>query len=179
MKFSELLHGDVLLYEHRKKANFITKAIRLVTGSQYVHCGIVLEIDRKKYILEQMTERMHSYTPLYYNFDGEVIHCVRPTFAIPEINEYKVCQRYNYGYHGIVDCLINHFLGRISFGLWEYKPLLTRLIKTERTICSTLVARILDLQNNTKWCKYPEVVEPDDFGNHVEDFVYVGTVEWS
>jgi len=179
MKFSDLKHGDVLLYEHKKKASLFVRGIRFITGSRIEHCGIVLDVDNQKFILEQMSERMHSYLPFYYAKPGEVIHCVRPKFAIPEMDNKTLCKRIDYGYLSICDCLLNHLFGRITFGNWVYRPMLKRWFNTQTIICSTLVATALKLNNNVKWCNYLEVVEPDDYWNHTEDFMYIGIVDWS
>lgn len=177
MKPSELKHGDVLLYIYKKKASILVKFIRLICGNKYVHASVVCEIDKRNYILEQSFERIHSYIPAYTVFEEEEIHCYRPKFIIPSyvIGNFK---RKPYGYLGIIDCAINHLLRRVTFGHWEYKPMLSRLFNTKNIVCSALVAQTLRLKEAVEWCKYLEVVEPDDYSNHTENFTFIGILDW-
>jgi hypothetical protein len=178
VKPSDLMHGDVLLYERKKNISLMVRGIRFVTGNKFTHSGFVVEVERNRYIVNQLNYRQKTHIDIYEPLPGEVIHCVRPTFAIPEQDEDELFYRRAYGYLSIMDCLINHAMGRISFGHWTYRPLLKKLFNTRTVICSTMVADALNLKKNTQWCRYYEVVEPDDYANHSENFMYVGIVDW-
>lgn len=176
---SELKHGDVLLYERKKYIGILPRLIRIIIGNKMTHAGIVMEVDNKKFVLEQLTPRMHSYLPFYYALPGEVIHCVRPKFTSPSIVLNKFFEREKYGNLAIIDCAINHFIGLFLSDKWKYRPILAKLFKSKRIICSALVAKILRLELNTNWCNNYRVVEPDDFINHCEDFSYLGIINWN
>lgn len=176
---SRLQHGDVLLYEHRKHVNFFRLGIRLITGSRFTHCGVIqqdMSNPNNFFVLEQLTERTHSWLPFYYAEDGEVIHVVRPVFTPPILNS-EHFQRKPYGYLSIIDCLINHFLGRITFGKWIYKVILAK--KSTNIVCSSVVGKVLDLPNNVSWCTDIKLLEPDDYFNHWKDFQYLGEIDWT
>lgn len=176
IKRQDLQHGDVLLFVRHKHSSLLVKMIRLITGSQFTHAAIVLEVDQKKFVLEQENERMHSYLPFYYAFKDEEIYAYRPKFPIPNI-VFQEFNRLDYGYLCIIDCAINHLLGLFN-SKREYKPLLTKLFKSKTVTCSALVAQVLKLTNNVNWCKYVETVEPDDFANHSETFTSLGSIDW-
>ena len=176
---SELKHGDVLLYEHKKYIGILPRLIRIIIGNKITHAGIIMEVDNRKFVLEQLTPRTHSYLPFYYALPGEVIHCARPKFMIPAIIQNSIFEREKYGNLAIIDCAINHFIGLFLGDKYKYKPILARLFKSERIICSALVAKILRLDLNTNWCNNYRVVEPDDFINHCEDFSYLGIINWN
>lgn len=176
MDYSDLKHGDVLLYQWKKHGNFFVRAIRLITGSKIVHSGIVIEKDGDKFIVEAMGYRMHSYVPLYHAYHGEVIYCVRPKFPIPYMPD-TLFERRRYGYLNIVDCLVNHFLGLFN-SKHVYTPYCAHYFKNTNLMCSALVAKALKLPENTKWCNYIEVVEPDDYWNHNETFTRMGVIRW-
>jgi hypothetical protein len=176
MLSSDLQHGDVLAYIHRKNAGLLVDTIHLIEGSDYTHSSVVLEIYNNEFILEQHSLRMHSYLPLYYALSGEEIYCFRPRFTPPPAT-FEEFNRDSYGILGIIDSLLNHTIGLI-IRKWQYRPLLVRLFNNPKIICSALVAKVLDLEHNTKWCKYYQVVEPDDFANHPEDFEPLGLIEW-
>jgi len=178
MKSSDLMHGDVLLYERKKNISFMVRGIRFVTGNKFTHSGFIVEVEGNKYVINQLNRREKTHLSIYEPLPGEVIHCVRPTFAIPPQDEDELLNRRTYGYLSIIDCLINHGLCRISFGKWSYRPLLKRLFNTKTVICSTMVADALNLKKNTQWCRYHEVVEPDDYANYANDFMYVGIIDW-
>ena len=55
--------------------------------------------------------------------------------------------------------------------------MLVRLFNTKNIVCSALVAQTLRLKEVTKWCKYPEVIEPDDYSNHPETFTFIGILD--
>ena len=178
MLSNELMHGDVLLYEYKKRASFLTRCIRLITGNKFIHSSIVRKIDGKLFILEALSSRLHSYVPFYYTYLGEVIHCFRPKFPIPDVIEKPYFVPETYGFLCVADSLLNHTLGRVTFRKWEYKPFLQQFFNATHTDCSVLVAEMLDLEKNTDWCKFNRVVEPDDFSLHPETFEYLGIVEF-
>ena len=176
MKSSELQHGDVLLYVHRKNVGLLVDTIHFVEGSIYTHTSVIMDVDDNKFNLEQHSLRMHSYLPLYYALEGEEMYCFRPKF-IPPSATFDEFNRKSYGILGIIDSLLNHIIGLVIRN-WQYRPLLAKLFNDDKIICSALVAKVLDLEHNTKWCKYYQVVEPDDYANHPEDFEPLGLVEW-
>jgi hypothetical protein len=179
MNYTELQHGDVLLFNRRQHQTITERLIRLITGSQYTHCGIVVKVDGQLYVLEQMTERMHSRLDFYYAKLGEVIVCARPKFEIDQNINILDFYRENYGYTNIIDCALNHLFGRVTFGKWEFKPILVPRIKASTIICSALVATVLQLDKHAAWCKYVGVVEPDDYYNHAETFNILGTIDFA
>lgn len=176
---SDLQHGDVLLYEHKKYATFLSRLIRIIIGNKMTHSSVIIKVDNRKFVLEQLAIRTHSYLPFYYAFEGETIHCIRPKFTPPSIMLNSDFERQKYGNLAIIDCAINHFIGLITDGRWKYRPILAKLFNSKRIICSALVAKILRLDLNTKWCNDYHVVEPDDFINHCEDFNYLGIINWN
>ena len=178
MNYKELQHGDVLLYEHRNKQSLVTRIIHLITGSKFVHVSVVVRVADELYVLEQHSERLHSRLDFYYPFVGEVIYCVRPKFQVPSTVNVFDFYREDYGYTSILDSLINHLFGRLSFGKWKTKPILVKLFKSRNIICSTLTARVLQLSTNCSWCKYTSTLEPDDFATHPETFEHLGVVDW-
>lgn len=177
MKVGDLRHGDVLMFEYRRYDKLIPRAIRLVTGSHITHVGIVQEVFGVKVVLEQLSLRTHTLLNFYPRNSGEKIEVARPNFNVPKVNKYLFIPE-KYGYWSIVDCLINHALGQVPFLKWEYRPFFTKWTKTRKENCSNLVAHALDLSKNVPWCKFPDVVEPDDFYNHTETFTNLGTLEW-
>ena len=174
---SDLRHGDVLLYEHKRNQSLFVRGIRLITGSKFSHVGIVQDVSYTKLILEQLSEREYSDFHFYKPDVGEVIHIVRPRFPVPPTDS-RLINHQGYGHWGIVDCLINHALGRLLFGKWTYRPMLS-LLKPDNIICSALVATVLRLNFSAPWCSYLQVVEPDDYYNHAETFQYLGIVDWA
>ena len=176
---TQLKHGDVLLFERKRYGGVLPRIIRLITGNKMTHVAIVMEIDNRKFVLEQLTPRTHSYLPFYYALTGEIIHCVRPKFTLPAIINNSDFEREKYGTLAIIDCAINHFIGLFLGKNWEYKRILARLFKSKRLICSALVAKILKLELNADWCHDYHVVEPDDYINHLENFSYLGIVNWT
>ena len=172
---SDLKHGDVLLYRWRSGQSFYERGIRLVTGSQYVHCGIVQDTVLDRVVLEQLTKRTFTSVAAYRGEDGAEIVAVRPVFKVP-VTKAPLLNNNAYGYAAIVDSLVNHLMGRLSKG-WTPRPIFGS--EDASTVdCATLVARALDLPTKTTWCKYTEVVEPDDYYNHTETFMPLGTVVW-
>lgn len=178
MNYTELRHGDVLLFTHKEKANLLQKLIRLIEGSVFVHSAIVREVNGQYFILEALTLRTLSYVPFYYVDEGEQVFCFRPTFKIPEIDERKCWKHEPYGYLCLADSTLNHFLHRLTFGKWPFKPIFQHLFHYFRMDCSVLVANMLEVSANTSWCKYNDVVEPDDYALHPSDFVPMGEVRW-
>ena len=166
MKSTELLHGDVLCYEHATRAKLMVRGIRLIEGNKLVHTGIVRKIDGKMFVLQQLFERQHCYLPFYYPEMGEVIHCYRPKFVIVDIDEKKWFRRESYGYLCLADELINHMLGRLTLKHWQFKPLLQNFFNYQHCDCSVMVAEMLDLETTTKWCRSNRIVEPDDYSLH-------------
>jgi hypothetical protein len=179
MNYKDLQHGDVLLFNRRQHQSITVRLIRLITGSQFTHCGIVVKVDGQLYVLEQMNERMHSRLDFYYAKLGETVVCSRPKFTVdPNVNILDF-YRENYGYTNIIDCAINHFMHRITFGKWEFRPILVPRLKAATIICSALVATVLQLDKHATWCKYLGVVEPDDYANHTETFDILGEIEFA
>ena len=173
---TELRHGDVLCYTYRTHQSIFARGIRLITGSQFVHVGVVLETPSGMIILEQLGERAFNLKDLYHSMPGEDVFAVRPRFT-PFAATYGLIDRSDYGYLAIVDCLLNHALARLTFGAWKYRPVISRL-QPNRVMCSTLVAQVLKLPLFAPWCKHTAVVEPDDFFNHTETFEHLGYVQW-
>ena len=174
MKASELLHGDVLCYTHKNNPSFIQRCIRLIEGNQIIHCSIVRKVDGKMFILEALNERIHSYVPFYTVEPNEEICCFRPSFSIPQVEESIYFKREPYGYACILDSLFNHTLSLVTHKRWKFRP----MFNSKYLDCSALVAKMLDLENNTNWCDSYLIVEPDDFATHPEHFTYMGVVEW-
>lgn len=174
---SKLKHGDVLLYKYVSHASIIDKGIRLITGSFFVHTSVIQDIGYTKIVLEQLTAQRDFSVLEFYRPDAYVeIHVVRPTFEPPETDK-SLINHASYGWVDIWDSLLNHLMGRITFGHWEKKPMLSKNAKV--VDCSTLNALALKAVTNcSSWCKYPSVVEPDDYFNHVESFDYLGRVDW-
>ena len=170
MQKSDIKHGDVCLFKRREYQSFFATGIRLITGSEYTHVGIILFINGSPVLFEQLERRIYRFIELYNLEKYEEVFIVRPKFTVPGTNRDLFKYR-KYNYLGIADCLINHTIGLI-IPSHKYIPLLSRF--TKKTICSQLVADCLDLKNNTDWCKYHEVVEPDDYINHKEDFTFMG-----
>lgn len=167
---SDLKHGDVVLYEHRTHQSLLARCIRLITGSKYTHAGIILMINGSPVIFEQLGRRIYRFVELYNVDLGEHAYIYRPKFKVPGTDR-SLFKYKTYGYLKLVDCLINHFFSLFYFQ-HEYKPYLGKYAKTK--ICSQLVADCLDLKNKVDWCKYHEVVEPDDYANHDENFLFMG-----
>lgn len=178
MKRSELQHGDVLLYEKRKNQGFLPRAIRLITGSRFTHAGVVQDVEGSLVILEQVSMRIYSFVSLYTLEEktDEAVYCFRPRFEAPKYQP-ELFKHKGYGDVAIVDCALNHGIGLVARN-YEYRPLLVSLFKRTAMVCSGLVATALDLKNNTTWCHYPGVTEPDDLSEHPESFVPMGLVRW-
>lgn len=170
-----LRHGDVLTYEYRSHQSILVRGIRLVTGSRCVHVGVVVSYQGILYVLEQLPKRSMIPLSQYSGALGSEIHAVRPKFAVQRL-DHSLVDTTAYGYMGIVDCLINHALGRI-LTYWDYRPMLST-IWPQNVICSALVAIVLDLPKHAKWCQFPAVSEPDDYVNHTETFDYLGKIDW-
>lgn len=169
---SDLKHGDVVLYEERSHQSFIVRAIRLITGSKYTHAGIVLMINGSPVIFEQLDRRIYRFVELYNLDIDEHVYVYRPNFVAPGTDR-NLLKYKKYGYIKLVDCLINHFIGLFNLN-HRYRPYLSKYTKNK--ICSQLVADCLDLKNHVNWCDYHEVVEPDDYANHENDFKYMGNL---
>ena len=174
-----LRHGDVLLFEHRSHQSFFVRGIRLICGSRIVHCGVIqqataidVEVDDLPIdyllVLEQLAERTFEPLQFYHEDAGEVIHAVRPRKYPPKTDPSRF-NRLGYGYWGIVDCLLNHLMGRITLGHWRKRRMLG-LLKPNNVICSQLVGLCLGLPD---W----GLMEPDDYFNDSARFEYLGIVE--
>ena len=176
MYASALKHGDVLIYEHPEDAPPVERAIRLVEGSRFIHCGVVVwTVDSGLLVLEQPDGRVWAPVCNYQAHPGEIIHAVRPKFLTPA-TDYKLLTPMSYGYLMIADAMINHGLGWVKQG-WQYKPFLSPLTPNNVN-CAGLVGLQLQLPKNTAWCKSIWTLEPDDYFNHTETFHYLDTVEW-
>lgn len=176
MHKSKLEHGDVLLFAHAPEhQSLFVRGIRLVTGSTFVHAGVVVDNGQYKLVLEQLAER--TFEPVdYYRPDvGASIHVLRPKFDVPPTDP-SLINRNGYGYWSIADCLANHLVG--LFSKRDYKVRFGK-IKPDNVECAGLVAQALGLQDRALWCKDNKVVEPDDYFNHDETFWYLGVVDWS
>lgn len=178
MKASDLLHGDVLLFDWRAHQSIYERGIRLITGSRFVHCAIVQSIvlmaneDGMPYVfvnhvLEQLQERRCEPVELYKPDPQCSIICVRPKFTPLSFNAGFV-NHAGYNYWSIADSLINHFLHRLTLKRWRFWPMLTKL-KPDLCDCSQLVADVLGM---ARW----DICEPDDFIN--SSFDNLGAVEW-
>ena len=178
MDYTQLQHGDVLIYEHKSHQSFLVRAIRLITGSKFVHAAVVVKVNEELYILEQQQQRMHSRIDFYYAFVGEVIHCVRPKFEVDTNINILDFYRENYGYINILDCLLNHTVSILTLKHWVFKPILVKLFRTKTIVCSALVAKVINLFSHAAWCKHITTIEPDDYYNHKETFDYLGIVVW-
>lgn len=179
IKASELLHGDVLLYDYKGRENFFTRSIRFITGNKYIHSGIVIKWCNKMYVFEQLNIRVTVKINEYKVHPNETILCMRPKFKVKKIGFSELMLPKTYGYISIFDCLVNHAIGRVTFGKWKYRPVFKRLLRTKTIICSALNAEVLDLKNHVDWCTYHEVVEPDDYYNNSQDFMNMGPIDWS
>lgn len=177
MQYTDLRHGDVLLYERSKRINLYSRVIRLIIGSKVVHVSILQELNGELYVLEQSLSRSCLHVSFYEALDGEVISCARPKFKAPPTN-LKLFKRGRYSYISIFDSLLNHTLNQI-YPKWIFKPLLVRLFKVTKFMCSALVAKALKLDEKFDWAIYPSVVEPDDFVNRIDLFEQLGVVEWN
>ena len=180
MKSSDLRHGDVLLFNWRAHQSFYELVIRLITGSQFVHCAIVQDIGVSdgetpvsgivlSCILEQHQERRCEPVELYRPDKTCSIICMRPKFEPAEFNP-DLVNHAGYNYWAIADSLINHFMHRITLGRWQFKAMLTKL-KPELCDCSQLVAQALC---DKEW----QTCEPDDLivDKHFDD---LGVIDWS
>ena len=178
MNSTDLRHGDVLLYQWRAKQTFFERAIRLITGSTYVHCAVVQSIPLMEnesgspyafvlFVLEQLQERRCEPVELYKPDPQCSIICMRPKFMPLPFNAAFV-NHAGYNYWSIADSLINHLLHRLTLKRWQFRPMLTKL-KPDLYDCSQLVAKML---NDKQW----DTCEPDDFIN--SSFGNLGIIEW-
>ena len=176
----DLQHGDVILYDHNmRQSDPFVQLIHLITGTDYEHGTIIWYVDNISYVLEQYLERMHSLVKFYYNLPGEKTFAFRPTFPIPRQNDADMFRRSSYGYTTVLDGLLNRFMSHITLNHWEFRPILRKWFKSTTIDCFGLVALMLDLEHNTKWCKYASVVEGRDFVNHPEYFTPLGEIDWN
>ena len=172
----KLQPGDVLLHKDRTPS-FGARGIRLITGSKYTHCSLVLPDGS---ILEQgLKRRIHFGLKAYCKktlTQGESLELARPKFE-PRFNYAYVTTGDFYGWNCIVDALINHGLGRVAdlFGChYTYKPWLSRFWGLD---CSALVASASRLDECVAWCYENRIVEPDDFANHPESYELLGELD--
>ena len=181
ISYTNLQHGDVILFEKRRQRGFLPSAIRLVTGSKYTHVGVVINVGGVKLVLEQLTRRRISLLKFYYTEQEnyEFLHVVRPRFGVPLFISPEWFRDRKYGYLGLLDSLVNHSAGLID-SKWKYKPTFSGM-NPKNLDCSGLVATVLNLGCATDWVKvgYESVVEPDDFANHPENFDYLGELVFS
>ena len=179
MKSSDLKHGDVLLFDWQAHQTFYERAIRLITGSRFVHCGVVQEVilieneNGKPYagflfVLEQLQERRCEPVELYRPDPQCVIICMRPKFQPLSFNAFNV-NHDGYNYWAIADSLINHALHRLTLKRWQFRTMLTKQ-KPDLRDCSQLVALVL---GDKEW----QTCEPDDFVND-QHFDNLGIIEW-
>ena len=182
MKSFELRHGDVLLFDWRAHQTFYERAIRLITGSRFVHCGVVQQprlVVGNPYgppgqtceflvVLEQLQECRCEPVELYRPDIQCAIICMRPKFQPLPFDPANV-NHDGYNYWAIADSLINHALHRLTLKRWQFRPMLTKL-KPDLRDCSQLVALVL---GDKEW----QTCEPDDFFND-QHFDNLGIIEW-
>jgi len=176
----DLQHGDVLLFDvNLRGSNLLIKTIRAITRGQFEHGAIIWNINNLPSVLEQQVVRMYSLIVFYsYTTTGETIYAFRPMFPILEQDDNMIYSQYPYGYSSIFDGLLNNIMQWITFNHWIFRPMLRVLFKSTTFDCFGLVAILLNLTTNTKWCKYPSVVQGQDFVNHPETFIPLGEVQW-
>jgi hypothetical protein len=169
-----LKHGDVLLFQKRKHAGFLPRAIRLITGSKFSHAGIVVDLDGNLVVLEQLIIRHFSLLRSYSLelSSSDVVMAFRPKFEVNSVNIWDLRIR-SYGILSLIDELINHGLSNLTFRHWRYRAIFGNKVNI---VCSALVAKILELEQNTDWCKDHRLVEPGDLANHPENFELLGEV---
>lgn len=188
MNVRDLQPGDILLHSDTSPA-FGARGIRLITGSKFTHCALVLQDGR---ILEQWTRRRIHKDAFAYAAKtltkGESLTVVRPKFTIVFDPDF-IREGNLYGVGCILDALINHafawayHLGWLKrnqpeeIGDDKYYPMafFSRLGGLD---CSALVAATLHMGSRV-WCSDVRCVEPDDFANHGEDFQNLGVLDFS
>lgn len=179
MNIVDLQHGDILLYENSKRQTFYGRSIRLITGSKFVHCAIVMtklasgkQLNCKLF-LEQLSCRMLSVGEIYTRDAGEKIFVVRPLLDTPGPLTKEFAKPESYGYFCITDSLINHFIA-LFYKKWQFRSFLG--LRSNKIDCSALNALILNSSYSIYFAN-PKIVEPDDFYNHEEMFKHMGYLD--
>ena len=172
MKTCDLRHGDVLLFNHRSHVPLFARCIRLITGSKFTHCAVIIHTDMDEMlVLEQLHERQYSLLHYYQPDVGAEITVMRPRFYIPTTGVELRINHSGYNYWSLVDCLINHLMGNLTCGRWKRRAMLSRKKEGLRD-CSQLVGWVLSMEN---WRE----LEPDDFCDRERKrFFYLGVLEF-
>ena len=163
MKREGLQHGDVLCFTYMKHQNFFERGIRLVEGSRFVHVGAVQQLGFVPYVLEQNAHITYREVSSYTIPDGAEMWCFRPKYSVPTTLLFDDAP---YNYLLILDCLINHGMGRL-FKTWRRRVMFGRFSRNQ--ICSTLVSYAIRCWPNA-------LPEPDDFANS-DQMTPMGRVE--
>ena len=179
MKLSDLRHGDIILYEKSKRANLFVRGIRLITGSQFTHVGMVIKDTETNYnlgciiFIEQLAARTISIGEIYTTESAEVLHVVRPNFGKPAALSKEFARHKTYGYLCILDALINHFIGLFNDN-YTYRQFVGQWSKN--ITCSGLVAELLNT-SNYMYFRIPQAVEPNWFIRETNKFTYLGILD--
>lgn len=170
MKF-EFKNGDILLVRGGQGGNVFGHLVRLITGSEYTHCGVIIQDNLGIFNVVEQDSSTGHVTPVA--FFCEVRRLLPENLAVsryPDLrmlpsNFSTICAklRTRYGFLSLMDALINHPLGRLFswFGK-EYtrRPFLSTFTST--FTCAGFITKILLGLVTQDFPDY-RVAEPDDF----------------
>lgn len=165
---SQLLVGDVLRYNKKRRFGLVPRLIRLIQGNDCVHVAIVIRGGDFPEVAEADSDFGVRVTPYE-------IACFKEVPKVSRINNITIDERKlyenaiiyaagSYAFEKILDACINHAFGRLYnlFGRDYTFREFTSKNNSSRFVCSTLVSRLL---SNASDQEYNPCAEPDDFTN--------------
>ena len=180
--------GDVILFRRGgKQGNLIGRFVRLITGSEFTHCGMVVQdYNGEFFVAEQDNGSGHlTHINKFY-----MIRRVKPeqlavyrrkNIFMPQSSFLLVFDalKKGYGYANLFDALINHGIG-LFIEHFRYRPFLSKF--TSSYTCAGYIAKqYMELVGGKLPYDFPnwKVAEPDDFANGEFIKVAEGVDIWS
>jgi hypothetical protein len=158
--------GDVLLFERGSKhGSFYGRLIRLITGTLYTHCALIIMVKDHPYVLEQ--DGVVTFKPLGTYHPREKVSVWRNNtqtwnqklawnIAISNVGQ-------PYGYRNLLECLLSHLAGNLNLNRIPV-PIFLDLCET-KTTCAGLIANLIRscVANPPAFSFVSTISEPDDY----------------
>jgi hypothetical protein len=163
----DLQTGDVLLFERgSKRGSFMGRIIRLVTGSKYTHCAMIVMQGREPLVFEQ--DGKVTLVPLRTHGFDEPVSVWRNIGVTWHKDAFTVASQLigqPYGYANLLECLWSHTVNRYNILL--PCPMVLEACRP-RVTCAGLIANMLRAcaVNVPYFAHVSTVAEPDDFSTN-------------
>lgn len=164
----DLRTGDVLLFERgNSRGSFFGRVIRLVQGSRYTHCAIVILRGGTPWVADQ--DGVVSFRPLTsYALTVPVSVWRHPAIQwhTPAMMFYATSRIGDrYGYPSLFECMWAHLAGWLPFNV--RKPLVLPP-NPELVTCAGFIAQMMQFSADPcpAFAAVSAYTEPDDFCGH-------------